>query len=566
MNLKLLKYIEELANARRESEKQTFYDKLLMYWRSCITTEKRNITKYLEVLQPSEQLNWPLLEMDKDIWLRSENEYSFWPLLGRIQAHGLNDLIVKTQIMRNKNNTLDIWLAPALITELGSLPDKVILKVLLEALEVAEKDIELVLKDLKDTDFLWLEFSENQAKHNYQDFDYHDLPPCLQLYLDNLLAAADRGNITKITLENLKYFELLQETSWTNIELIRISNYIMIKFLYYLAVDSTREFTPLKCLKDLRHKFDLALNYLYYEKSFKHEQFRYRKPLIQMLYKIQNTMIKLLEEENHLKLSELQIEKLIRKLEAVKVNIGNLPDNYYNNNKSVESFYQSIPLLSADNYYKNHLNLLKHRFTISLLYPQNQSHFTVTDNFHSTLSSPFYTAQQNMIVIPFDSLQLPLYHYNLTALQQFSLLGFVLAHELTHVIDTSGLQYDHNDLITSNNEDILMNISFSEALWCTLNQEPTEEIDERIADLFAVRVAYRSYLDYYAEDQYQGWERDFFRELAQFFCNKGELVFIGHDADSIRLLQILKNFDPFGQAYDCPLESPMNPEHKCRLY
>ncbi|XP_037824798.1 membrane metallo-endopeptidase-like 1 [Lucilia sericata] len=583
-----------------------------MYLDSCENETQRNLRKYFNEIKPSHNLNWPLwkhkdqwLEADKNVsdviiynylerrdimnifwrnrqlytefdsWFilkyieRNEttvNKFDFMSLLGEMQSYGLNNVIVNHQIIRNKDNSLNIWLAPAFLEIGGSLPDNTILQVLLMALGI--EDTEPIILQLSKTDFKWQNLTQSyvdttESKETTLDNIAKLYPQLsLKLYIENLLGS-ELNNLANITLENPKYFEYLNERHWTSEELEHLCNYLMMKFLFYLAEDSTTAFTPLDCMQDLRRKFDLAVNYFYSEEFYKREANQFSEALNNIWFKIKATMAEIFED-NYLSLSEQQIIYLKKKLAGINANTGNLPRPSYSN---LQAFYRDLPDLDESNYYKNHLLLLKHRFRKSMYYPQTQTHYIVSDNRMGSVSSPFYVLQQNLVVIPFSSFQSPLFNYTQTPLQQLSLFGFVLAHELTHAFDTTGLSYDKQGFPLSSSSDIIDHVNFTNSLDCMQHQQFTDDIDERIADLFAVRLVYRTYLENYAkEDEAEDWRKEFFLNLAQFFCGKDNLNFIDHDSDAIRLQQILMNFQPFSETFGCEEGEPMNPKTKCRLY
>ncbi|XP_046801868.1 neprilysin-like [Lucilia cuprina] len=592
---------------------QTLYEKMLIYFDACESETRRNLRKYFNEIKPSNNLNLPLWE-HKDQWLAAdENEkdiiihnylerrdimkiswrklqlytefdswfilklfkrnettvkqFDFWSLLGDIQSYGLNNVIVNHQIIRNKDNSLNIWLTPAFLEEKGSLPDTTILQVLLMALGI--EDTEPLMQQLNRTDLKWQNLTQNYAdiaesKETTLD-NISELYPrlSLKLYIENLLGS-ELNNLTNITLGNPEYFEYLNGKQWTNEELEHLCNYLMIKFLFYLAEDSTSTFTPLDCIKDLRRKFDLAVNYVYSEVFYKGEAIQFSEALNNIWFKIKAVMVNIFEE-NYLGLSEPQIVYLKEKLAGINANTGNLPRPSYSN---LQDFYKDLAGLEDNNYYKNHLLLLKQRFRKSLYYAQTQTHFIVSDNRMGGVSSPFYALQQNMVIIPFGSFQLPLFNYTQTPLQQLSLFGFVLAHELTHAFDTTGLNYDKQGFPLTFYSDIMDHSNFSKSIECMQHQQSTDDIDERIADLLAVRVAYRTYLENYAKDdgETDDWRKEFFLNLAQFFCGKDNINFIEHDSDAVRVQQMLMNFQPFSETFGCLDGSTMNPKTKCRLY
>ncbi|XP_037824793.1 membrane metallo-endopeptidase-like 1 isoform X2 [Lucilia sericata] len=520
---------------------------MLTYYEACMGEEVYEMGKYLEVIKE---------------YLLNTN-FDFWPLLGHMQSYGLNNVIVQHTITRNVDNTLNIILSPVSFDKEESyLPDSQSLMNILYNLDL--DFMEKKIKDLYATELQWQQLVKSIRKNDFKQLTVKNITLLythlnLQSYLENLLEA-ELHSVNMITINNAEYFFNLNLKSWTSKELKSLQLYLLIKFLYYLQLDGVKDFEPLECLKDLRNKFDLAINYLYYHDFYKLRAKKFKLVLNSMLLNIRDIM-ETYFKENHLHLSPEHINVLNNKIQTIKLNIGNLPNGF--DFKTIQTYYQDIPQLDRKNYNKNHLLLLKHRFRKSLLYERNQTHDITVDY---TYPSPFYLLTKNMIVLPFATFQLPLFHYKQTPLQQLSLFGFVLAHELTHAVDNIGIQYDHQGYSLTQTSAILNHPNFSESLICLQKQKPTNYIHERIADIFGVRVVYRAYLQYYAQRQKDDWRKEFFMNLAQFFCNKSYLKFIEHDPDPVRLQQIVKNFLPFAETYGCSVDSAMHPKNKCRLY
>ncbi|KNC22778.1 hypothetical protein FF38_04085 [Lucilia cuprina] len=564
MNKRLMKHLRNSLQYHVYSRKQTYYDKMGLYLESCKRETQRDLGKYFQEIKPSRKLNWPLLDENQQQWLVTDKDFDLWSLLGQLQSYGLNNIIVNVEIVRNKDNKLNIWLTPAVIEEEEErLVEQDIWRVLLKTLGI--QDIETIVQQLIKTDLEWqnllLKYTHNTEIRVTTLSNITELYPQLnfQLYFKNLLDK-ELHNLTNITLENTPYFEHLNQKLWTAKELEHQCNYIMLKFLSYLAKDSTMSFTPIECIKDLRRKFDLAVNYIFYHHPFFMQQTSSQVTLYKLVHEIKEIMAKYFQE-NHLNFSQQQINYFHNKLQEISINQGNLPMSA--NYTTIEKFYQDLRELEANNYYKNHLLLLKHRFRKSLHYAQHSTHFIVNDNRMGAVTSPYYVSQQNMIVIPLGSFALPLFDARQTPLQLLSVFGFVLAHELTHAFDTIGLNYDKQGLPLPLPNDIINHVSFTQSLECMQHQQPTEDIDERIADLFAIRVVYRTFVEYYSKAAKGDWRKEFFMNLAQFFCTKDSVNFIDHDADDVRLKQILMNFQPFSKAFGCVEGSPMNPKRNC---
>ncbi|CAJ0584111.1 unnamed protein product, partial [Mesorhabditis spiculigera] len=189
----------------------------------------------------------------------------------------------------------------------------------------------------------------------------------------------------------------------------------------------------------------------------------------------------------------------------------------------------------------------------------------------------------------------PLYHVDAALELQYGALGFIIAHEIAHTIDPGWINRDTQVLAGDEDEG-----QFAEQVECidhqygnatfpivssnhTFRQPGNQTHEETVADNAAVRAAFRAYrnerrrlygrvepklpgLDAYTPDQL------YFVAAAMFHCGEhsdGDLE--GYMADEhpigyIRVNEMMKNSKDFSRAYKCPLNSPMNPEKKCRVW
>lgn len=108
-----------------------------------------------------------------------------------------------------------------------------------------------------------------------------------------------------------------------------------------------------------------------------------------------------------------------------------------------------------------------------------------------------------------------------------------------------------------------------------LSRDGTDYIDEREADIAGIRLAYDVYFgpgSKFSQTQPNftsvPLKQFFFLNLAQFFCGDAtEADFLDHDADEMRLRQVLINFPAFAEAYNCRQDlDNMHPSEKCRLW
>ncbi|XP_065357362.1 endothelin-converting enzyme homolog [Calliphora vicina] len=556
---------------------QSFVEKTRVYLKACRRETNRNLKRYFEELKPGPQLDWPILQFKaikkskRNLW-PADTDFDIWSLLGKLQSYGLNNVFINQEILVDSDGAISIMMEPAFIenNSNSTLPDPSILFVLLKALGVDKP--QLFIRDLLQTDKELLDILEKHGDTNEEskEITYNEFQlkyPNLVVFLSELFRHQLPAD-SIILLRNPDYLQHLNDLGYQgSLKKHLLCNYLMMKFLFYLAKDSTADFKALDCVKDLRNKMDVAVNFLYYYHIYAKNADLYN-PAVYELFKSIIDMMGTNFHNNRLNLTESQIQFLMDKLYKIRLNIGNLPDDL--TFEKVEEFYENIPDLDKHNYYKNHLLLLRHRFDKSLSYAQNETHYIVADNRLGSSSGAFYVAKQNMIILPFGSLVRPLYDVGYHDLYKYSLLGFILAHEITHAFDTTGLNFDGFGDTLEDDNNILENENFNNSLQCLNSQLETDSIDERMADILAIDVIYKIYISKFNNmtpaSVKSTWNRDFYLNLAQFFCGKSNVRFIDHDTDAQRLHQIVINSEGFAQAFSCAGNTTMNPSERCTVY
>uniref|UniRef100_A0A1I8N0H5 Peptidase family M13 n=1 Tax=Musca domestica TaxID=7370 RepID=A0A1I8N0H5_MUSDO len=614
MNLKLINLLEsgrEMIMEHSTRHRQHFTQMAVNYYESCAKEKSSNFSRYFERIKPGENLEWPVLEELQAPPPRGDLKVDLWPaqgfdvfgLLGRLQSYGLNNVLINQDVAQTQNGSMQIILdMPEIAPEgQGEQEELLIFSYFLKNAGLPKIKYLDYVKQVKRTGQHWQQVYRNYTTATSSEQDQEEeeeaakkltfqklqqLFPKLATFLENLQPS---GSATRfkpqdtVAIYNMEYFQYLMEKPMPARIARKLCNYLMMKFLSFLLKDSSDSFTKLDCIRDVRNKMDLAVNYLYRQHIVADDFKEYFQDMSQLSHKLFKYYLQTLEE-NPLRLSGEQLDLLKLKLYTLRLNLGNLPQQliyprYHNdtmpqppfNPEEIEKFYQDIPPLDPSNYYQNHLELLRHRFAKSLIYEQNYSYYISTDNKIGSTSTPIYYARQNMILLFQGFLQDPIYNLDMEPLAKWSLLAFILAHEFTHAIDSSGMYFGPDGHILDSDRGIQDHTNFTNALECLQHQLPTDAIDERIADLMGARVAFNAYIKDYnwqtgSEHSSIGWKKLFFLNMSQFFCGRKGVQFRDHDSDADRLHQILMNLEGFAEAFQCEVGTPMNPTEKCRVY
>ncbi|XP_012536984.1 endothelin-converting enzyme homolog [Monomorium pharaonis] len=262
------------------------------------------------------------------------------------------------------------------------------------------------------------------------------------------------------------------------------------------------------------------------------------------------------------------------------------------NEEKLNDYYKGISL-SEINYLENMIQIvqLQSNTTLASLHDDNvyNESYWATD---PTVVNAFHTFQLNHITIPAGILQFPFYELGLEALN-YGAIGTILGHELTHGFDNSGRHYDGDGNLRQwwTNETIS---EYSDRTQCFIDHYNTyymDEVDdyidgeltldENIADNGGLREAFLAYQRWKnrhgREPILPGFtqfthDQLFFLSYAHLWCESYTATSLkwllkdSHCPGHVRLQAVLRNSKEFSAAWNCPVESSMNPSKKCHMW
>jgi predicted metalloendopeptidase len=206
-----------------------------------------------------------------------------------------------------------------------------------------------------------------------------------------------------------------------------------------------------------------------------------------------------------------------------------------------------------------------------------------------TTVNAYYYPPYNQITILEAIMRIPSFDANWPLSMQYGALGMVLGHELTHGFDDTGRQFDKDGIQRMWWTEKAVE-TFNDRAQCFVNQYSMYEmfgipvngystLGENIADNGGIRASYNAYrrvagkskmlpgLSDYTNDQL------FFIAFGQLWCAytteqsfSYDVMSNEHSPDPIRVLGTLSNNEDFAEAFDCPVNSRMNPQTKCVLW
>ena len=562
--------------------KPNFIHQVRKYYKSCRNLDKYESIKYLQWLKLNDQFKWPA------IWTTPKKNIQFdWvKTLAKMRTYGFNDVFIQLIFTKNVND------ANAFVVDL----DKPVMDGGFKP--ITEKDLDVIIRSLPmaipTTEFakLWQEIKEFEeilaeldqiddiSIEDENDFErehvikFKDLPlDWLKNYLRIVLNQTVISPDMILYIQNKPYMlaldNLLQKYNQRF-----INKYLEIRFLWYLHLQGPDNFYEIECLSNVRGLMSTAMHWLYEQlhPSLLNEY--------DSIYEIFNNLRQLFGktiQKNKHGFNTTIVQHLKNKLDHMKLKLNNIPR--VDTVATLEKFYQELVLNELD-FYGNFLKLLRFNFKARLALLDKTktilgfSYLERPDTGPS--SSPFFVQDSNTVFLPLTLLQQPIYHRDLSDIYKYSSLGFLIAHEMFHGFDDTGILINANGTISLINYE--ENPLFNASLHCLLEINPTV-ISEKIADISGLRYAYQAYFDTHPESlnstlRIYGNEMPmtqvFFLNFAQFFC--GDLspdqidAMAEHGADRERVMDALANFPEFSKVFQCSRHHRLYPQETCHLW
>ncbi|XP_066995803.1 neprilysin-11 [Anabrus simplex] len=341
------------------------------------------------------------------------------------------------------------------------------------------------------------------------------------------------------------------------------------------------------CTGNVNANFGMAVSYLYVQKHFNNES---RSKALDMVGDIQNAFTQIVGELDWMDAATKELT--LDKAHAMRPFIG-FP-GWLLNPGQLEHHYEQANVVEGQ-LFETYLRLsdATMKKTLEDLRRSPDRDRWVTP---ATAINAFYSPVLNSVTFPAGILQPPFYGLGLESLN-YGAIGAIMGHELTHGFDDQGRRYDkYGNLKQWWTEATL--VEYERRMQCIVEQYGRYEVPqigenftvngintvgENIADNGGLREAMRAYRKFRArnvdaEQQLPGLsaytpEQLFFLGFAHMWCGnstrgalRSRVVEGVHSPNRFRVIGTLSNSVDFAEAWSCPKNSPMNPEHKCVLW
>ncbi|XP_037728079.1 membrane metallo-endopeptidase-like 1 [Drosophila subpulchrella] len=578
--------LECVLRRKNESSSEldsTILEQMRRYYRSCKRLRPYNLKKYLLILPPSNGTQWPSVGRG---W---RPERFDWILtLGRLRLHGLNGVLVREDVLPrwDDSRTYCIYVNKPSRQETLPMGEGAVIELLLDigqtkrtanALSRLVNDFEQKLHRLQE-----LEDDELGAREMQLGYLETYLPQLRWLsFMRQVRTDFELDLHSTLIIENIPYLRALSDLMDSE-EPETVCSYIMLKWLTFLKQQGPADISRSECVASLRRAMPLASSWLVGQ-QFSHPD---SESNVRSLFQRLKARFTQILAENRLRLSSPLLLILQQKLRAVHLQLGFFqPDKAEN----LQQYHVHIDL-SGHSFYGNQLVLLRKRVeanhNLVFMSSTNSSDSNVSylaESWQASNSSPLYVRPRNLVLVPHGLLQLPIWHRNISDLQQHAVIGFALAHELAHGFDITGIDYDALGNIMGPIEEIGANMHFRQGFNCLQQQMGTGSnwIDEKLADFVALRLSYESFFGLRVDKKRRdplmpqfSQRQLFFISFAQFFCSRTPVLSQGsqseahlkHAVNELRVIKTLENFQEFSAEFGCDKKSKMQASHRCRLW
>ncbi|GFR27617.1 membrane metallo-endopeptidase-like 1 [Trichonephila clavata] len=363
-----------------------------------------------------------------------------------------------------------------------------------------------------------------------------------------------------------------------------IWNYIPgVMWKYSMEVDYTEEefkdIQTTKCFDAVFGLYQCSIDYLYIHNS-SHSGISDGKVLVHYIKKVFSELI-----SNSDWMDDATKNSALLKLDSMKSIIG-FP-SYFNNKVSFSKAYKDFPKLTT-NLMETKFNILQFytRLLVKGIKTENPDYFSfrsITD------VSAYYDPQRNIFTLPLSIYHPPFYYYEGPLYLNFGAMGAIIGHEIMHGFDNNGCQRGPKGNLQAwwSNK---TSRAFKQRSDCFFEEYASQRdnvssnsnidtLDEDIADNEGLHLAYLAYKE---------WEKDngpeksilkdyssdqlFFLSFGSVWCNKKSPDYHLHHYDKrhstnyLRTNVVVSNSKSFSEAFNCPSNSPMNPDKRCSIW
>lgn len=231
-------------------------------------------------------------------------------------------------------------------------------------------------------------------------------------------------------------------------------------------------------------------------------------------------------------------------------------------------FERSNLLITPDSYSENVLAIRKYHATRSSLFYIDHITRDIPFAASKLLDLPvsggdaFFAHQLGLIVLNAGMINPPVFSTLFDEASVYSRYGFLIAHELSHALDSIGISFDAQGSYAPWLPVDMMK-DYRDKMECLVELYPTSKgrtVNEDFADQMALSVSFTAFLK---ENPTEDDQKRFFLSLAQMFCSNVDQAFrpASHSKSVDRVNNMVYQSNHFNSLFNCSIQNK-----KCNLF
>lgn len=617
LNEYTIKLSRDLLQEPITDNEPEFAVKIKTFYKSCLNKQSDSYQVLTELLNRTDLKLWPILTDSQD--LSADEEISAIMII--YSLHPLFNLYTRPpnflQEIRLKSWKRTLLESPVFVNDTEEyIKDKetyirIIINLLLK-LKIPLEKVPVIAQELIDVDENFVKFFDN-----FDDYNMTSTNSTLK-ELDLLCPQLKWTKILKYILSSFGHENEYDEdmaiilvkqdhikdvcSMIGKIDARKFHNYLIwnfvASFLIHFDSNFSEEFTKIKhtsrvikftshknwksCVKSIiSSEMHIAVSYLFIE-SLKNT--KSVEEIIYYIEELTNSTERMFSTETWIE----DQDKFLGKSKMMKMEWDVGYDDIYKNVDFINLHFKNINF--SDNYIENILFIEKLTFARNFFNDSFQNNILNEIGLTPVTVNAFYNGR---VVLPLAILQSPVFIPEAPKYLNFGSIGVIIGHEISHEFDNldSQLKEEYNSSHPNSwSENTLK--KFQDRALCIINQYSEFPLDndngimvsgnktirENIADISGINLAFSAYESYLTkngeEPKLLGLDFNnkqmFFLRYAQLSCEVLDSTKIyerdPHSPKKYRVIGPLRNSPQFSETFNCPLDSPMNPSNKCKIW
>ncbi|KAH8283267.1 hypothetical protein KR044_011519 [Drosophila immigrans] len=353
-------------------------------------------------------------------------------------------------------------------------------------------------------------------------------------------------------------------------------HYALLRLLHKLQLREAPQFTRHECATQTHELLPHAAVWLVQQQQTPSERQLAQDTLQQLFEQLRQRFERKLRR-NRNQFAEPEQLYLLDKLQRMRLRVSVLPGGDVAAERTLLETHYARLQLNANDYFGNLLAILQQLELWQLQQDRLEAdahnataaaaaaalHLLQPDGYGS-YASPYFMPGRNLVMVPHSLLAPPIYGARQAAVLTQSALGFLIGHEMSHGFSPTDVIFDGRGKRGSRQQErsLRANHAFGRQTHC-LHSRYEDMADEKFCDMNGLSLAFEAFGATSAASN-KSLQQLFFLNMAQFFCQKAELLenSVVHGSSRQRINDAVSSLEAFNSAFSCN----WRPRHDCQLY